>query len=87
LQVLREYQRRDGLMSQLLTDRDQLRREASRSAADAARAEKQRAEAQRAVERAKVSAGNEWAAERANLHACTRAELRDVGSTCPQRYL
>jgi hypothetical protein len=44
-------------MSQLLADRDQLRREASRSAADAARAEKQRGEAQRAVERAKVGAG------------------------------
>jgi hypothetical protein len=55
-QVLREYQRRDGLMSQLLADREQLRREASRSAADAARAEKQRADAQRATERVKVGA-------------------------------
>jgi hypothetical protein len=62
MQVLREYQRRDGLMSQLLADREQLRREASRSAADATRAEKQRADAQRATERVKVGACSHMAA-------------------------
>lgn len=52
--MLREYQRRDSLMAQLLAEREQLRREAGRSAGDAARAEKQAADAQRVVARVKV---------------------------------
>eukprot|EP00775_Hariotina_reticulata_P013264 gene13264-13394_t len=52
--VLREFQRRDVTMAQLLAERDQLRREALRTTAEAARLEKQRDEATRTAERAEA---------------------------------
>lgn len=58
MQVLREYQRRDSLMSQLLSERDDLRRDSGRSFTEHSRLERQRDEALRAAEKLKVGLGS-----------------------------
>lgn len=55
-QVLREHQRRDGMMAQLLGEQEALRRDGARQLAEQARLERARDDALRAADRAKVTA-------------------------------
>jgi hypothetical protein len=56
-QVLHEYQTRDDLLQQLLSERDEVRRASKRSGAETNRLERERDEAQRAAARLKVGWG------------------------------
>ena len=54
VQVLYEYQRRDSLMQQLLTERDEVRRASRRSNTESSKLERERDEAARTAARLKV---------------------------------
>lgn len=53
-QVLHEYQRRDGLMQQLLSERDEMRRASRRSNTESSKLERERDDAMRSAARLKV---------------------------------
>lgn len=58
VQVLHEYQRRDSLMQQLLSERDEMRRASRRSSTESSKLERERDEATRAVNKLKVRLGH-----------------------------
>lgn len=55
VQVLHEYQRRDSLMQQLLSERDEMRRASRRSTTESSKLERERDDAIRTVNKLKVS--------------------------------
>jgi hypothetical protein len=54
VQVLHEYQRRDGLMQQLLSERDEMRRSSRRTNTESSKLERERDDAVKAAAKLKV---------------------------------
>lgn len=71
-QVLHEYQRRDGLMQQLLSERDEMRRASRRSNTESSKLERERDEARQSAARLKVGGNHSGV-------ACERIEGKPAG--------